>query len=310
MRTVTAVIGPALISTANNIATSQTPAVGTGSATATFTNGSASIAATNSFVAGQVVRFKTTVQLPYPLKTLTPYYVLATGLTGSAFEVASTYGGPATVVNTAAVGVAFAPPYWAAASGTQTVLYGGSVALNGSLVAAGVATLPTPQRVILTTTDTTTVFTIIGATATGSLLTESLTNAGTSVVSKLDYASISAITTNQAGTAAVTVGTNGTGSTPWIRTDEWADSPVGIQCVVTGTVNYTVQWTEDDPNSATDPVIPSAVTWINSNDPAAVSATTSITTNNQFAPTFVRVLLNSGSGSVTVKVSQYNAVNR
>jgi hypothetical protein len=78
-----------------------------------------------------------------------------------------------------------------------------------------------------------------------------------------------------------------------------------------GTVNYTVQGTMDDPNQAwgTAP-LPSAVNWINSGDAAAVGATASIATNFLFSPTYARVLLNSGSGSVTATFAQADVVSR
>lgn len=193
---------------------------------------------------------------------------------------------------------------------SQTPGAAGALTLNGSLVSGGVAVIGNPQRITITTTDNTHSFTIVGATPTGSLLTESVTGNGTSVTSALDYATVSGITISGAASAAVTVGTSGTGATPWVRLDEWASAQVGIQCNATGTVNYTVQSTDDDPNSPTDPVIPSAVKWINTNDTNAVNATGNVQTNYLFAPTFVRALLNSGSGSVAMKVIQYNVANR
>jgi hypothetical protein len=74
--------------------------------------------------------------------------------------------------------------------------------------------------------------------------------------------------------------------------------------VVTGTVNYTVQVSLDDPGSSQNPVIPSAMTWFPTNDPAVVAATTSQLSNFAFLPVFARVLLNSGSGSVAATFSQ------
>jgi hypothetical protein len=186
----------------------------------------------------------------------------------------------------------------------------GPLTLNGSLVSNGVAVIGNPQRITVTTTDTTHTFTITGATPTGSLLTEVVTGNGTSVTSVLDYATVSSIVISGAATGAVTVGTSGVGSTTWVCLDYWAPAQVGIQCNVTGTVNYTIQSTYDNPNSPTRPVAPSAVTWINTNDTAAVNATGNVQTNFLFAPIFVRALLNSGSGSVTMKVIQYNVVSR
>ena len=192
---------------------------------------------------------------------------------------------------------------------SQTPGAAGALTLNGSLVTNGVAVLPSAQRVLITTTDTTTKFTITGATSTGALVTETLVGTGASVYSTLDYATVTKIAVNQGTTAAVTVGTNGIASA-WVRLDSWADSNCSIQCDVTGTVNYTVQVSNDDPNSPTDAVLPSAMTWINSNDTNAVNATTSLQSNFLFAPTWARILLNSGSGSVKAIFIQYNVVNR
>lgn len=306
MRPITVSVGPLGAAAANNIATSQSPAGTSGSATATFTASSASIAATNSFVAGQPVTFTNVGGSTYPgmptgiLPGVT-YYVLSTGLSGSAFEVAYTPAG--TAVTPAAIG-----------TGTQKVNYGANVALNGSLVnASGVAVLDVPRRVLITTADTTTKFTITGTGAGGVVQSETFLIVGGASYSSLDYATVTSITVNQAPTAAVTVGTNGIAATPWVRLDEWANSECSVQCdVPTGnTVNYTVQVSDDDPNSNFGtPVAPSAMTWINTNDTLAVGATGSIQTNFFFSPTFARVLLNSGTGTVKATFIQYNVANR
>lgn len=200
---------------------------------------------------------------------------------------------------------------------SQTPAAAGSLTLNGTLVKNGIAVMDNPRRVLITTADTTTVFTITGATPTGSVISESLKATAGTGVSALDYATVTSITVNQGTTAAVTVGTNGVASTPWVRLDEWANPAVSIQCDVSGTVNYTVQSTLDDPNSPTNPVIPSAVAWVNSPDTPAVAATGQIQTSyggfNAYAamcPTFIRVTLNSGTGTVTANITQNTVVNR
>jgi hypothetical protein len=195
---------------------------------------------------------------------------------------------------------------------SQTPGAAGALTLNGSLVPttgddAGNAVLDNPRRILITTADTTHTFTIVGESATGTLLTESFL-VSTATYSQLDYAEIIAITINGAATAAVTVGTNGIASTPWVRFDDYAPAPVSIQCTASGTVNYTVQQTMDDPNSPTNPVTPSAVTWVATSDTAAVGATASLQTNYAFAPVFARVLLNSGTGTVTATFLQSGAV--
>lgn len=192
---------------------------------------------------------------------------------------------------------------------SQTPSGAGNLTLNGALVTGGVAVLPTPQRVLITTTDSTRTFTITGTTLTGSLLTEVVKSSGTNVVSTLDYATVTSIAISAAAGAAVTVGTNGTGSTPWARMDEWANTQVSIQINVTGTVNYTLQSSMDDPNSPTNSVLPSAMTWINTNDTNAVAQTAAVQTNYLFSPTWIRVFLNSGSGSVTATCAQANVAN-
>lgn len=194
---------------------------------------------------------------------------------------------------------------------SQTPGAAGALTLNGSLASGGTVVIANPQRVTITTSDTTHTFTITGTSPTGTLLTEVVTGNGTSATSVLDYATINSIVISGAATGAVTAGTAGTASTPWVRLDEWASPPVGIQCDVTGTVSYTIQSTYDDPNAHGGNAVPvSSMTWINTNDPNAVNATGAVQTNFLFTPIFVRALLNSGTGTVSMKVTQYNVVSR
>ena len=76
----------------------------------------------------------------------------------------------------------------------------------------------------------------------------------------------------------------------------------------TGTVNYTLQQTLDDPNSPTNPVAAANVTWVSTSDTLAVAATTSLQTNYLFTPQYTRVLLNSGSGTVEATFAQSGSV--
>lgn len=86
----------------------------------------------------------------------------------------------------------------------------------------------------------------------------------------------------------------GAGSTNPVLVDRYQDPiAIGIACVVTGTVNYTVQYSYDNP----------PVTWF----PDAVLATQTATKDN---PGFtvpcqwLRLTVNSGTGSVTMTVVQ------
>src|SRR5271154_2412483 len=81
---------------------------------------------------------------------------------------------------------------------TQTPAGAGNLVLNGSLVTAGVAKFPVPQRVLITTADSTHTFTIKGTSPTGTLVTETIADNGTSVTSTLDYSTITSISINGA----------------------------------------------------------------------------------------------------------------
>ena len=89
-----------------------------------------------------------------------------------------------------------------------------------------------------------------------------------------------------------------------VRFDDWAPGTVSIQVTVTGTVNYTVQTSMDDPNSPTNPVALASMTWIPSTDTNVVGQTDSKSSTFAAAPLFARVLLNSGAGSISATFLQ------
>jgi hypothetical protein len=109
-------------------------------------------------------------------------------------------------------------------------------------------------------------------------------------------------------TVTVSNASGGVKYTRWVRLDSWALPNVAVQLNVTGSVSYTLQTTMDDPNSPTNPVSVNNVTWFNSNDSSVVNASASAQTNFVFLPTFARVQLNSGSGSVTATFAQAGVV--
>jgi len=181
------------------------------------------------------------------------------------------------------------------------VLAAGALVLNGSLVSGGTATLDVARRVLFTTTadETTKTVTLVGANWSGSPIGETLTLVNnTTVASVLDYKTLSSVTVSAALTGNLSIGTTTVAGSNWVQFDHYCVGGVAIQCVVTGTVNYTVQQTLDDPNSSVNPVLPAAVTWFSSADTAVVGATASQQSNYMFAPVWARVLLNSGTGSV------------
>jgi len=105
-------------------------------------------------------------------------------------------------------------------------------------------------------------------------------------------------------TVSVSDASGGVKYTDWVRFDDFAPAQVTVQVSVVGTVNYTVQTTLDDPNSATNPVAVSSVTWVNSLDTNVVGASASKSSYFAYAPVFARVALNSGNGSITATFLQ------
>lgn len=198
---------------------------------------------------------------------------------------------------------------------SQTPTSGTALTLNGALVTGGVAVLDTPRRVLLTYGNEGSARTMVvtGTGGTGQVRSETLTvpsGAPGTVATVLNYKTVTSIVPAGGGyTAAVTVGTNGVASSEPIFLDSWPIPATSIQCTVSGTVNYTVQTTLDDPNSPYNPVALTAVTWVNSSDSAVVAATATAQSNLAFIPSYVRVLLNSGTGSVTMTVIQSGNVN-
>lgn len=177
-----------------------------------------------------------------------------------------------------------------------------TVTINGSTATGGVATLDTPRRVLITPTgnESSNVFTITGTGLNGTPQTEVINGTnGVAFATNLDFLTVSSIALKAGAANALTVGTNGVGSSQWVRLDDYAPGLTSIQCTASGTVNYTIQSTLQDPNSPTNPVLPYNVVWVNTSDAVAVGATASLQSNFQFAPIFAKVLLNSGTGSVS-----------
>jgi len=191
---------------------------------------------------------------------------------------------------------------------SQTPGAAGPLTLNGATVVNGIAILDTARRVLITTADTTHTFTVTGTSPTGTLLTEVVGPITGSAFTAQDFKTVTSIVINGGATAAVTAGTNGIASSPWVRFDEYAAGTATVATDVTGTVNYTIQQSMDDPNSPTNPVLPANMTWLNSLDATMVGATTAIySTQYPLVPIFARVLLNSGAGSVTATFMQTGA---
>lgn len=177
----------------------------------------------------------------------------------------------------------------------------GAITLNGSTVSGGVATLDAARRVIVTSggNDTGITFTITGTNRNANPLTETITgaNAG-AAASTQDFLTVSSVTHSGSVAGTVTVGTNGVASTAWFSVDDQIGYPaLGIGVVVSGTINFTVEYTYDDVNNPYTGTFPTLF---------SISALASKTTNTD--ATFntparaVRLTQNSFTNPGTAKI--------
>ena len=91
--------------------------------------------------------------------------------------------------------------------------------------------------------------------------------------------------------------------------DSWTTGTISVQCAVSGTINYTVQSTLDNPADPHNSVSSVNVNWFDSNDSAVVGAISSQQSNFQYAPAYVRVIKNTGTGSVNTTLLQTGVTN-
>ena len=94
-----------------------------------------------------------------------------------------------------------------------------------------------------------------------------------------------------------TVSKTASGSSSSVILDHYGRPEISLQVVVSGTVNYTVQQTLDDPADA-------GATWFDHPDTNLVAATTNKQGNYAYIPRAVRIKVNSGAGSATLTVIQ------
>lgn len=216
-------------------------------------------------------------------------------------------------------------PYAAASAASIVTATAGGV---GNLIVqgtSGVATLDIARRLLFTSsgTDTGVLFVVAGTDIAGNTQTETVAggSSGSPTRSQLDYKTVTKVSTSGAAAGTYSVGTASTGgvaSSPWVRLDDWAPpGGIDVQVVTTaglggGTINYTVQYTDDDPNSYTNAVSASSVTWFNSPTAALVTATTSQRATDTVSVAMARLLVNSFTSSacaaVTIRQQSVNPI--
>lgn len=136
---------------------------------------------------------------------------------------------------------------------SQTPTSGTALTINGSAATGGVATLDTQRRVLLTYGNEGSARTMVitGTNQGGATISETLavpSGAGGTVATKQDFLTVTgALPLGGGWTAAVTLGTNGVGSTPWqMFNAQITPDQLGLGIQITGTVNCSVEYTYDD----------------------------------------------------------------
>lgn len=160
---------------------------------------------------------------------------------------------------------------------SQTPAGAVALTLNGALVAGGVATLTggvtsniadKARRISIASAgaDTARVFTVVGTNRYGVAQGETITgvsNGGGAIGSVLDYATVTSVSVDAATAGAITVGTNNTGSTPWVLDDflspYWALSIAVL--LQTGAATFSVEHIYDDPNKTLPSLAPTPQQW-------------------------------------------------
>jgi len=186
---------------------------------------------------------------------------------------------------------------------SQAAVAGTPLTLNGSAVTAGVATLDTQRRVLITSTSATetAVITIFGTNQQGTTISETVTFSGssTTLVSNLDYLTVTKIVPSGTIAGSLSAGTNTIGSSPWVSMNYQGMSPMNVSAgveLVSGSGTYSVEYTYDDPNN-----LASGVTfpfpWTNSSPGALVTATATKDGLFNFPFIAMRLTITVGTGT-------------
>lgn len=187
---------------------------------------------------------------------------------------------------------------------SQTPLAGGNLTITGALASGGVANLTSQRRVLFTFAgnEAARTFVVYGTNQSGAPIQETVagTAPGTTYTNQ-DFLTVTRISVDAATAGALTVGTNGVGSGTWQSANSFV-SPVNVnmQCIVTGTVNYTIQGTNMDVNN-----LPSGTDYpLVFNHPILAAQTASAQGSWTDTLSFFRILINSGTGTVQMTYAQ------
>lgn len=273
----------------NNISTSQSGSAGT----PLLLNGAA--ASRLSTTSSSKADVGATV---IPVSSVTGV-VVGNTISDSTTSTAFVSGTKVTAVGTASVTV------WPLVAGVLGVGSGDTIVFSGTAIidTATASNSAIGRRVIFAYTGTDTTFTIVGTNSTGNIVTDVVTGVTGAGQSNLDFVTVISVTPTGGGLTGVTVGTNGVGSSPWWTINYYSDNDVNVGFdveVVSGSVNYTIQHTYDEPNNLQGGALfPEAF-----NHPVVQSQTVSLDGVYAVPIGAVRVIINSGTGVLRVRYLQ------
>jgi hypothetical protein len=192
-----------------------------------------------------------------------------------------------------------------AISASQTPAGAGNLLINGGSASGGVATLDTQRQVLLTfaADETGHTFVVYGTSDGGQAIQESVAGAAATAVTTQMFKTVTRISISAAAAGAITVGTNGVGATPWqIVSADMTPVNLGVGVVVSGTVNFSLQYTYDDPSGTyPNPAVTFPTVW---NLTALASKAVATDSNITFPIAAYRLLINSGTGTATATIVQ------
>lgn len=208
-----------------------------------------------------------------------------------------------------------------AVSASQAPSGAGNLLINGGSASGGVATLDTQRIVLLTfgADETGHTFVVYGTSENGQTIQESVAGAAATAVTTQNFKTVTRISISAAAAGAITVGTNGVGATDWqIVSGDLTAVSLGIGVTVSGTVNFTLQYTYDDPSGTyPNPAVVTTTGYVNASNknqltqfPTAWNLTAlaskAVATDSTitFPITAYRLLINSGGGTAQAIVLQ------
>ena len=196
---------------------------------------------------------------------------------------------------------------------SQTPLAAGNLTIAGVLASGGVATLVSlsakPRYGLQLTvgcagSDAGRTFTITGTAPGGKAQTETIAGSNASATAGvLFWETVTRVAVDAATAGAIIVGTAQIGATDWLPLDVYTPNQVQtISTDVSGTINYTWQYTNDDP-------FDTSITPVPYSHPTAgmVAATTDQIAGTTTQMRAVRLKINSGNGTARNVITQQSA---